>query len=281
MRANIRPVLESLQRLYPKQLADSKWDNTGPLVDSLSQATEDRVPKVLLTIDLTTSVCDEALALGTDLVVAYHPFIFRGIKSISTKNPQHVSLLRLINAGVSVYSPHTAVDAGVSGNGDWLADGITNNGQNELRRITLNPVDVAILGQDQAGYGRQVELKEPRMLTDLVKEVKKHLSLNTVQLIRAPRHEVEPIRTVAMCAGSGGSVLGGADADLWLTGELGHHEMLFLKESGVSAIVCGHSNTERGFLPVFESQLKKDLASAGTSAELTISRTDRDPIEYV
>lgn len=247
-------------------------------MDSLAPRSENGTLKVLLTIDLTTSVCDEAIASDTDLIIAYHPFIFSGMKHITTRNPQHVSLMRLINAGISVYSPHTAVDASVKGNAEWLADGITKNGANELSRRTLNPIE----GQSSAGYGRVVELKEPVMLPDLVKQIKKFLNLETVQLVKAEIHDTEPIKTVATCAGSGGSVLKGAEADLWLTGELSHHEMLFLKESGVSAIVCGHSNTERGFLPVLLEQLSLDLYEAGAcAAEFRIAETDKDPIEYV
>lgn len=80
---------------------------------------------MLLAIDLTKAVADEAIALQSSIVVAYHPIIFRGLKSLTLANSQQQTLLRLASHGISVYSPHTAVDAAPGGLGDWLADIVT------------------------------------------------------------------------------------------------------------------------------------------------------------
>lgn len=281
----MKSVVEALQRLYPKQLADSSWDNTGLLLDTAATAptkTSERTdPRVLLTIDLTTDVCDEAIAMNSDLVIAYHPFIFRGLKQISSQNPQQLSLLKLAQAGISVYSPHTAVDASKVGVNDWLADGITGSRANELSRSTVQPCAHGLEGHEEAGFGRLVSLKDPVPLPHLVRLVKEHLDLQTVQLALAERHTTDPVQTIALCAGSGGSVLQGSNADVWVTGELGHHEMLYLREIGTTVIVCGHSNTERGFLPVLKNQLQDELAKEGVKPRIRVSRTDKDPLQYV
>lgn len=81
--------------------------------------------------------------------------------------------------------------------------------------------------------------------------------------------------TIAICAGSGGSVFRGVKADLYYTGELSHHEALYFTESGSSVIACNHSNTERAFLKVLAKQLKKQLPEA----DIDISTEDRDPYE--
>jgi len=80
---------------------------------------------VLLTIDLTKAVADEAIALNSSIVIAYHPIIFRGLKSLTLADTQQQSLLRLASHGISVYSPHTALDSAPGGLGDWLADIVT------------------------------------------------------------------------------------------------------------------------------------------------------------
>lgn len=80
---------------------------------------------VLLTIDLTKAVADEAIERKDCVVVSYHPIIFKGFKSLTLANSQQQSLLRLALEGISVYSPHTAVDAAPGGLGDWLADIVT------------------------------------------------------------------------------------------------------------------------------------------------------------
>ncbi|KGO64645.1 NGG1p interacting factor 3, NIF3 [Penicillium italicum] len=82
---------------------------------------------VLLTIDLTTAVADEAIKNRNSVVVAYHPIIFRGLKSLTFADSQQRSLLRLAQHGISVYSPHTAVDTVPGGMADWLCDVVTGN----------------------------------------------------------------------------------------------------------------------------------------------------------
>lgn len=92
----------------------------APFVSSRRQSNT-----VLLAIDLTKAVAEEAIALKSSIVIAYHPIIFRGLKSITLANTQQQTLLRLAGHGISVYSPHTAVDAAPGGLGDWLADIVT------------------------------------------------------------------------------------------------------------------------------------------------------------
>lgn len=78
-----------------------------------------------------------------------------------------------------------------------------------------------------------------------------------------------------MCAGSGASVLFGAQADLYVTGEMSHHELLDSVHAGVSVILCEHSNTERGFLPVLAQSLD-DLFEKTVSIHVSV--VDRDPV---
>lgn len=110
---------------YPKALADNSWDNTGLLLEAPFVASRRQSNTILLTIDLTKAVAEEAIALKSSIIVAYHPIIFRGLKSITLANTQQQTLLRLAGHGISVYSPHTAVDAAPGGLGDWLADIVT------------------------------------------------------------------------------------------------------------------------------------------------------------
>lgn len=271
-----------MQRLYPKELADSSWDNTGLLVNAAAEEEiANEKTSLLLAIDLTTSVADEAITGKKSMVIAYHPFIFRGLKSISPNDSQQRSLLRLVRAGISVYCPHTAVDAAIGGVNDWLADGVSGGREFESGREVVTKVD-GVDSHEGAGMGRIVKLKEPIGFDDLVKRIKKHLSLQYVQVALANKHKNNgPVSSVALCAGSGGSVLRGVPADVHFTGELGHHEALYLKENGISAIVCGHSNTERGFLPTLKKQLEEQFEKDGQVPDISISSTDKDPLEVV
>lgn len=266
--ALLLPILTKVQKFYPIALADKSWDNTGLLVDSSNVESSLETINILLTIDLTQAVTEEAIAKKSNVIMAYHPFIFRGLKSITQVDPQQKSLIKLIKNGISVYSPHTAVDSAKGGVNDFLADGIAS-GFVELSREPIKKDKVA----EGCGAGRIITLQEEVSLNDLIANVKKSLGLKFVQVARGEKK----IKTIAICAGSGGEVFKGVDADVFYTGELSHHEALYFKETGSSVIVCNHSNTERAFLRVFREQLLGELLGA----VVNISEVDRDPFETI
>ncbi|KAF3941093.1 hypothetical protein ABW19_dt0206548 [Dactylella cylindrospora] len=300
----LRTILTALRRLYPEHLADKAWDNTGlllapPLLPQSPAAT--KTPRILLTIDLTSSVATEAISLNAAMVVTYHPIIFRPLKSLTTENTQQNSLLRLAQAGISVYSPHTAVDAVIGGVNDWLASSISGGEDYEISRAAIQPcVGAQGTEYDGAGYGRLIRLKEPTDIKTIVERVKGFLGLNYLQISLTQRHSLAApernITTIGVCAGSGGSVFKDVKADVLFTGEMSHHEALAAKESGASVIACFHSNTERGYLPVMRKRLLEALPNAWEQLveteggdemldieewEVFISDVDRDPYYIV
>jgi putative NIF3 family GTP cyclohydrolase 1 type 2 len=93
---------------------------------------------VLLTIDLTKAVAEEAIQRKDSIVIAYHPIIFRGLKSLTFSNTQQQSLLRLAAEGISVYCPHTALDAATDGLTDWMADILTEKRTLKAASSTTN-----------------------------------------------------------------------------------------------------------------------------------------------
>lgn len=260
-------LLTTLKNLYPLSLAES-WDNVGLLVDTPTPASAPL--KILLTIDLTTSVANEALQGGFNFIIAYHPFIFSGIKKIAPcSNPQHDSLVKLIQGGVSVFSPHTAIDSIKGGVNDWLVEGLVSS-QSEIKKYeVINEV------QEGVGCGRLITLHQSVKISDLIPKIKSHLGVENL-LISSGGLE-KSISTVAICAGSGSSVFKGVHADLYFTGELSHHEVLFMKEKGKVVICANHSNTERGYL----KRVKEDLEKEGFKGVVEISSTDSDPLQFV
>jgi putative NIF3 family GTP cyclohydrolase 1 type 2 len=110
----------------------------------------------------------------------------------------------------------------------------------------------------------------------LVDRVKAHLALDHVRLAHAGK---DLIQTVAVCAGSGASVLKDIPADVYVTGEMGHHEVLAALEQGTSVILCEHTNTERGYLSlVLQSRLQHEL---GQGLDVVVSQVDQDPLKVV
>ncbi|KAG8739822.1 NGG1 interacting factor [Ceratobasidium sp. 414] len=174
------------------------------------------------------------------------------------------------------------------------------------------PSSVDILGEikeNDAGAGRLVTLSDPVSLNTLCQRVKAYCGLERLQVGVSPKlgsFTDSLIRTIALCAGSGGSVLKGAKTDVYLTGEMSHysngfqHEVLAAVAQGTSVILCerlylslfhqshiimltgGHSNTERPYLPTLQRKLQEALDQdpefQGEKYEVVISSADKDPL---
>jgi len=275
---SLKRAITAIQKHYPIRYAESSWDNTGLLLDSSTTQTATTINinnplSILLTIDLTKTVVEEALKHKVQLIIAYHPFIFRGIKKIEpTSNPQHDSLIKLIGNGISVYSPHTAVDAAKGGVNDWLVDVVASQVEIEKREV-IDPNSE----DGNVGMGRIVTLKDAKSIKEVINSVKQGLEIDHVQL--ATTDSNKNIKTIAICAGSGSGVFSklSTPADLYLTGELSHHEALYLKELGSVVICTNHSNSERGYLKVMREKLLEELDDVA----IVISKEDVDPYSTV
>ncbi|HEY6728644.1 MAG TPA: Nif3-like dinuclear metal center hexameric protein [Polyangiaceae bacterium] len=265
MTVSLPEVLAELERIAPLHLA-ADWDNVGLLVEP-RPSVDATIERIHLTIDLTEAVLEEAIERRADLIVAYHPPIFSGLKRVTQRSPAERITLSLARSGIFAYSPHTALDACRGGLNDWLVSAFGPGSAS-----AIEPVDAA----SSEGQGRVLQLTAPLRLSDAVERVKAHLKLAHVRVAR-PADSGDPlIRSVAVCAGAGGSLLVHADADLLLTGEMRHHDILAQQAKGTSVIVCDHTNTERGYLPILAQKL-----GFGGAVHVSISARDADPLQIV
>ncbi|MCA8963404.1 MAG: Nif3-like dinuclear metal center hexameric protein [Planctomycetes bacterium] len=255
-------VLAALEQLAPPALA-ADWDNTGLLIEPA--ANRRTVRRLMLTIDLTAEVAAEAAAWHADLVVAYHPPIFSGLKRLVASDGKQRAVLAAARAGFAVYSPHTALDAVEGGIADWLAFGATDCTTPSLRAC------------GEGDYGRIAVFEKPISLAALVRRLKQHLGVRHLQVARPTKTRTR-LRDIAVAAGAGGSVLRGVRADVWLTGEMSHHDALAATAAGTTVLLAGHSNTERGYLRVLRELLGGEL---GRGCEMRLARVDRDPFRVV
>eukprot|EP01132_Coremiostelium_polycephalum_P013617 gene13617-16573_t len=115
------------------------------------------------------------------------------------------------------------------------------------------------IGSNKKGQGRLVEFEEEVTIEQVIGCVKKLFGLQNVRLGKPLPNESQgkKIKTVALCAGSGGSLILGEKVDLYLTGELKHHEILDVCSKGGYVIVCDHSNSERGYLQEYKKKLNQ------------------------
>ncbi|MFW6060482.1 MAG: Nif3-like dinuclear metal center hexameric protein [Phycisphaeraceae bacterium] len=259
-------VLDTLRPLAPEALAE-EWDRVGLHVGALDQT----IKRGLLCIDLTEPVVDEAIRERIDLIVAYHPPIFQPLTEVTDQHVKPRIVMRLVQAGIAVYSPHTALDAAPEGVNDWLAAGV---GEGEVRPIKPAGEDALAEAIGATGQGRIVELTRAVTLNTLADRLKKHLGVKHLE-VAPPQGATRRIKRIGLCAGAGGSLLDEAGPiDAFFTGEMRHHDVLAATAAGTAIFLAGHTQTERPYLPTYRQRI---AAALGDAVEWRISKADRAP----
>lgn len=116
----LNEVLQVLEQLAPLSLAES-WDNVGLLVEPSKSRP---IKTILLTNDLTDAVMEEAENMSCNLIISYHPPLFRPVKRLVQKDWKQRLAIRAVEAGMAVFSPHTSWDSVKGGVNDWLVGGL-------------------------------------------------------------------------------------------------------------------------------------------------------------
>lgn len=141
----------------------------------------------------------------------------------------------------------------------------------DLYRLEPKPMN-------DAGQGRFATLARPTSVRSTVAKIKRHLGLRHVRVAVSNAHAAgRSIESVAVCAGAGGSVLSPVRADLYLTGEMRHHDVLAANARGTTVVLTDHTNCERGYLPV----LQRALEQRSPGLDVVVSQRDADPLRIV
>jgi len=255
---NVGDLVRAMESIAPTRFA-AAWDNVGLLVGDASAA----LSRVLLAIDCTPAVAAEACRSRCEAIVSYHPVLFDGQKTFLSGSVAY----DLARAGVAVYSPHTALDVVQGGTNDVLADALEMTDRAPLRPTPAAP------GQ---GFGRVGAVREAP-LRACVESVKGSLGISRVLVAGALDR---PVSRAAACAGSGGELLGeaiGSGAQLYVTGELRHHDALRAIASGITVVCTLHSASERRVL----GRLERLLVERLSGVTVACSAADREPFSVV
>ncbi len=256
-----------LKRMAPLELAGD-WDNVGMLIHP--SQTDSEITSVCLTIDLTESVLREALEKKANFIIAYHPILFGGVKRLHAAQHAHRVVIESIQNNISVFSPHTALDAVSGGVNDWLLEQV-----GPMSSASIIEPDAKV---PNAGMGRVGTLRTPTPLTQVVDNLKQGLGLKHLRVSVGLNQALRDVRVkrVAVCPGAGGSVVASAKGhDCIVTGEMRHHDVLYAQSKGITTILTEHTNCERGFLPVFKTKLLERFPTL----DICVAQSDRDPLE--
>ena len=110
-------IVRALGEIAPLSLAED-WDRVGLLVAGDGR----EIRRTVLAIDVTPAVLAEARAIGAELIVGYHPLLFRPLERLDGATWQCRVAMDAVRAGIAIYAPHTALDAVVGGINDWLVE---------------------------------------------------------------------------------------------------------------------------------------------------------------
>ena len=259
MQHKVKDVIAVIEEFAPLALQE-KWDNSGLCIGS----PDDKVSSVLLGLDCTPELVDEAIACGADMIVTHHPLIFSGLKKISAEDLVGEAVVKAIRAGISVYAAHTSADKVIAGVSGAMA-----------ARLGLK--DVRILDEDGEGTGLGVvgNLPEPMTAQDALELVKERFALKVVKSSKPVGCKIE---RVAMCGGSGGSLIGAAraaGAQLYISGDISYHN--FFTPEGFMIMDIGHYESEIEIVDILFSLIKKNFP---TFAVRITQNMQSNPIYY-
>ena len=228
MLATVNDLVELLEELMPSNLAED-WDNVGLMVGRKGKT----VKRILLALDLSKEVVEQAIAQKIDMIITHHPAIFKKLKRVVDNDWQQDLLLTLMENGIAVYSAHTNLDCVSTGVNDVLA-----------KLLKLEDADIL---DDSNGLGR-IGCVEKMTLTDYAQFVKTALKADYVIVGDAGKQ----VHKVAVCGGAGSDLIDLAlakGADTLVTGDVKYHSAQQAVFSGLNIIDAGHQPTE---LPVLE-----------------------------
>ncbi len=244
--------MEHMEQIAPASLAWER-DNVGLLIGTR----RDEIRKILVALDCTAAVAREAAAWGADLVLTHHPLFFQPIQRIDPFDPDTAASYVLIENGIALFAAHTNLDA-------------ASGGVNDVLCRTLGLADVRTCDQDS--IMRTGMLDEPTRLRDFAIRCQSALGADA-QVCGDLDRTVHRIVVVGGAGGGDARLACALGADVLVTGEARHHDMLAANELGLALIVLGHHQTEA---VVLESLISR-LQPSDFDVQYKISRTGRAP----
>lgn len=238
-------IINRLEELSPPKFAED-WDNVGLLVGRK----EKDISNIYIALDATDEVIDRAVTLGADMIITHHPMIFSSIKKVNSDDFVGRRILRLIRHDINLYAMHTNFD--VMGMADAAAD------EMKLKKCRV----LSVTYEDdisQEGFGRVGRLPSVMSLEECAEYVKECFKLEHVIVYGDTDNMVE---NAAICPGSGKSMAGDvvkSGADVYITGDIGHHDGIDLVANGVSVIDAGHFGIEKLFVPYMKEYLSRQF----------------------
>jgi len=255
-------IIHVLEEWAPPIYQES-YDNSGLLVGDSSKT----VKAVLICLDCTEEVVDEAIALGANMVIAHHPVIFSGLKKVTGTTYIERTVIKAIKHDIAIYALHTNLDNVMNGVNSKICDllGIEN------KRIlqTKN-------GRSDVGSGMIGQLNKPMNTKVFLDQIKITFGADCLRYTNVLKEEISKI---AVCGGSGSFLLKDAiaqEADIFITSDFKYHQF-FDAENRIVIADIGHYEAEK-----FTKELICDfLREKFPTFALHLSKINTNPVNYL
>lgn len=271
----INEVIGVLERFAPRALQES-YDNAGVQVGDLSK----ELTSALLCIDVTEEVVNEAIALGANLIIAHHPLIFKGLKSITGQNYVERIIISAIVNGIAIYAAHTNLDNTFRGVNFINAEKLELKELAVLRAMKGGDLDVSgdksLDLTDQHGSGIVGRLPEPMDEAHVLQILKECFGC---PVIKHSAFRGKQISKIAICGGSASFLIPdaiAAGADLFITGEIKYHDF-FGNDEHILLADIGHFESEQYTTALIAAVIKREFPAF----ECQITKVNTNPINYL
>lgn len=258
----VKEIIEVMETLAPTFLKED-FDNVGLMVGDR----EKEVKKVLVALDCTLKVVQEAKDNNVDLIITHHPLIFRRPNNITTDTLQGKKIIELIKNDISLYSSHTNLDSAKKGLNDSIP-GLLGYDTSEI--LETNKRD------SEAGLGRLVTLEQATTLEDIINKVKATFNINNLRVVKGK----DEANKIAIINGSGQDFIGRAiskGADCIITGDTTYHFASDYKEMGINIIDAGHFASEQ----IVFFNVMKNIIDKFKDVEFILSKVEEDPYTFL
>ncbi|MCL2682359.1 MAG: Nif3-like dinuclear metal center hexameric protein [Bacteroidales bacterium] len=253
----ISDITQCIEKIAPLNIQES-YDNCGLLIG----CPDDEVHKILLCLDVTNEILQEAIAEKCDLIISHHPVIFIGVKKIDTNS----LIYQAIQNKIAIYAAHTNLDSANFGVSTILGEKL---GLQNLRTLRKNSVD------ERFGLGVIGEFATPLNELDFLDLVKKTCQ---IPVIKHSKLRGKSIKTVALCGGGGSELRPDAidqHVDAYVSSDFKHYEY-HLVNTPLLLVDAGHFETEQFAVDILYSEISKNFP---TFAVLK-TKTNNNPVFY-
>ncbi len=261
----VKDVVSLMEKLAPTSLKES-FDNVGLLIGEENKD----IKKVLLALDVTEEVVDEAINLNVDIIISHHPIIFSGIKSVNDSTSLGKKIIKLIKNDISVYCAHTNLDSCIGGTNDVLFD---------LLELSDKNILIPNENDNLCGLGRTGIVNDEYTLKTFINFLKDKLNLDSVVYSDDEFGLNKKVNKIGLCTGSAGDFdfinqSKKQGCDVFITGDLKFHSAQLAKELGIALIDATHYETE----VIVLKNIKKYLES-NSNLNILISEVDGQVIK--